>query len=124
MFITFDHEASLTSILIMQAVTSTSKWEDVRPIIEDAQDFRYWHTLGCCHIHANFLETRWLNIMLDCILVGYRALSDDSSRKKVFDDYVTHLLHKAKDKERKREKEEKVSFYLEVCVFSIIYTSF
>jgi hypothetical protein len=40
-FITFDHEASLTTILIIQAVTSTSKWEDVRPLIEDAQDFRY-----------------------------------------------------------------------------------
>jgi len=71
-----------------KAVTSTSKWEDVRPLIEDAQDFR--------------------------------ALSDDSSRKKVFDDYLTHLLHKAKDKERKREKEDKVSFYLEVFVFSIV----
>lgn len=55
-------------------------------------------------------------------LVGYRALSDDSARKKVFDDYLTHLLHKAKDKERKREKEDKVSFYLKVFVFSIVYT--
>lgn len=57
-------------------------------------------------------------------LVGYRALSDDSLRKKVFDDYLTHLLHKAKDKERKREKEDKVSFYLEVFVISIVYIDF
>lgn len=55
-FITFDHEASLTTILIIQAVTSTSKWEDVRPLIEDAQDFRYWHTLGCFYIHPIFLR--------------------------------------------------------------------
>lgn len=57
-------------------------------------------------------------------LVGYRALSDDSLRKKVFDDYLTHLLHKAKDKERKREKEDKVSFNLEAFVFSIVYIVF
>lgn len=41
----------------------------------------------------------------------FRALSEDGSRKKLFDEYVVHLVQKAKDKDRKREKEkdEKVS---------------
>lgn len=56
LFIPFDHAESLTIILIIQAVTSTSKWEDVRPLIEDAQDFRYCHALGCFYIHAIFLR--------------------------------------------------------------------
>lgn len=41
-----------------------------------------------------------------------RAVSDDASRKKLFEEYVVHLVHKAKEKDRKREKEEKVSLIL------------
>lgn len=41
--------------------------------------------------------------------MALRALSDDGSRKKLFEEYVAHLVQKAKEKDRKREKEEKVS---------------
>ncbi|KAG6554153.1 hypothetical protein Mapa_004069 [Marchantia paleacea] len=37
----------------------------------------------------------------------FRAFIEESSRKKVFEDYVTHLQQRAKEKDRKREKEEK-----------------
>jgi len=41
--------------------------------------------------------------------VAFRAVSDDGLRKKLFEEYVAHLVQKAKEKDRKREKEEKVS---------------
>ena len=45
---------------------------------------------------------------LRCLFVTPRAVSDDASRKKLFEEYVAHLVQKAKEKDRKREKEEKV----------------
>ncbi len=47
-----------------------------------------------------------------------RSISDEALCKKLFDDYVTHLSHKAKEKERRREKEEKVGF-IHILLYSM-----
>lgn len=36
----------------------------------------------------------------------FRALSDESARKKLFDEYIAHLQQKTKEKEKKREEEK------------------
>ncbi|XP_031493499.1 pre-mRNA-processing protein 40A [Nymphaea colorata] len=36
----------------------------------------------------------------------FRSISDDSFRREIFEEYVAHLLEKAKEKERKREEEK------------------
>ncbi|KAL3696119.1 hypothetical protein R1sor_010195 [Riccia sorocarpa] len=37
----------------------------------------------------------------------FRAFSEESAAKKAFEDYITHLQQRVKEKDRKREKEEK-----------------
>lgn len=46
-----------------------------------------------------------------CFLFG-RSFGEESSAKEVFEEYVTHLQEKAKEKERKREEEKVVLAYV------------
>lgn len=45
------------------------------------------------------------------LLVSFRSIGEESFSREVFEEYVSHLQEKAKEKERKREEEKVPAFF-------------
>jgi hypothetical protein len=59
--------------------------------------------------NVSLVEDFLLDDFLPCISF-YRSIGDESSSREIFEEYITYLKEKAKEKERKREEEKVHNF--------------
>lgn len=57
------------------------------------------------------IEINFVNFLFIC-----RSLGEDNGAKEIFEEYISHLLEKVKEKERKREEEKVCGFVLKLRV--------